>query len=124
MPGRLQIVAALCTATCWLGCGPPPPQAPKPAAQKLESGLESISAACAEAFAVGAFPGDHRADLARLEVEATSGGKDVADVYGENPDWIYQGETVRTIVDDATTRLRECKLARSAAALQRAARRG
>jgi hypothetical protein len=97
-------------ATLLVGCGPTPPQAPYPYAKKLDSATSGISTACGLAAQVTAFPGDHRADLVTLNVTATAKAKKLADVYHRNPDWIYQGETVRQIVGASVSMLGSCGL--------------
>lgn len=103
------------------GCGATPPQAPFAQAKKLDSATGDIAAACGLSYQVTAFPGDHRADLAKLEASATSSARTLASVYAHNPAWIYQGETVRQIVDDGVVMLRTCGLDDAARALSAAA---
>jgi hypothetical protein len=105
--------AALVTTALALAvsaCGPTPPQAPLPEAQKLDTSTSGISTACGETYQVIAFPGDHRRDLATLEATATSSARKLASVYRRNPAWIYQGETVAAIVKDAVSTLSDCGL--------------
>jgi hypothetical protein len=116
--GRVLLVALAGLALC--GCGPTPPQAPLGQAKRLDTATGGISAACGLAYQVTAFPGDHRRDLATLEATATSYGRQLAGVYRRNPAWIYQGKSVREIVEDSGSMLRACGLHRAAAALSAA----
>jgi hypothetical protein len=69
-----------------------------------------MSTACGLAYQVTAFPGSHRADLITLNVTASSKAKKLAEVYRRNPDWIYQGQTVRQIVGASLSMLDSCGL--------------
>jgi hypothetical protein len=112
--------AALVTTALALAvsaCGPTPPQAPLPEAQKLDTSTSGISTACGETYQVTAFPCDHRRDLATLEATATSSARKLASVYRRNPAWIYQGETVAEIVKDAVSTLSDCGLGDAKATL-------
>jgi hypothetical protein len=114
----LALVAfAVALALTGAGCGATPPQAPLAQAKKLDSATGDIAAACGLSYQVAAFPGDHRADLANLAASATSSARKLASVYARNPAWIYQGETVRQIVDDGVAMLRACGLDGAARAL-------
>ena len=46
--------------------------------------------------------------------------RSLASVYARNPDWIYQGETVRQIVTDAVAMLHACGLTHAERTLRRA----
>ena len=99
------------------GCGPTPPQAPFRQAQRLDVSTGGISTACGESYQIRQFtPGDRR-DLATLESTALREARKLASVYALNPQWIYQGETVRQIVGEAITYLHQCGLAQAAAPL-------
>lgn len=115
---RLGVAAIAAVAIALGGCGPTPPQAPRLQAQKLDESLAAIAAACGEAAQVTAFAGDHRADLATLTATASAKASEVASVYAHNPAWVYQGETVRAIVDDAVSMLHECGLGEAARVLE------
>ncbi len=112
----LPVVLALTLAGA--GCGATPQQAPVAQARKLDSATGDIAAACGLSYQVTAFPGDHRADLANLDFSATSAARKLGSVYARNPAWVYQGETVRHIVDDGATMLRACGLDDAARALR------
>jgi hypothetical protein len=79
-------------------------------ANRVASALEGIAEACGEevqqrALRFGAGgPGPQRQALMRV--------RELADVFARNPDWIYQGDTLREVVALADARLRECGLAR------------
>ena len=121
--GRMHaaLLVALVVAFGGTGCGPTPPQAPLAQAKKLDTATSDIATACGLTYQVTAFPGDHRADLASLEASATSSGRKLGSVFGRNPAWIYQGETVAGIVHDGVAMLRACGLHGAAGALSAAA---
>jgi hypothetical protein len=112
-----RTIAPLAVALVVAGCGATPPQAPSGQAMKLDSATGDIAAACGLSYQVTAFPGDHRAELANLDASAASSARKLASVYARNPAWIYQGETVRQIVDAGATMLRACGLDGAARAL-------
>jgi hypothetical protein len=99
-------------------CGPTPPQAPFEQAKKLDSATSGISTACGLSAQVTAFePVDHQA-LLTLDATATEDARKLARVYARNPNWIYQGETVRQIVKDSLTALDACGLPTAARTLR------
>jgi hypothetical protein len=114
---RGPLLATGLVALLGAGCGATPPQAPAGQARKLDSAAGDIAAACGLTYQVTAFGGKHRAELANLESSATSSAHELASVYARNPGWIYQGDTVREIVDDAVAMLRTCGLDGAASAL-------
>ena len=95
----LVIAVAVGVALAVAGCGATAPQAPFAQAKKLDSATGDISTDCGLSYQVTAFPGDHRADIANLDASAASSARKLASVYARNPAWIYQGDTVRQIVD-------------------------
>jgi hypothetical protein len=99
------------------GCGATPPQAPPREAAKLDVSLGAISTACGLADQLSAFPPPPAGQLAVLEATASTQAAKLASVFQRNPDWIYQGETVRTIVDDALSLLGSCGLSEARVAL-------
>ena len=103
-------LATLATALTLVACSPSPPQAPFHEAKKLDASTGDISTLCGLAYQVTAFPGDHREALANLEATAQHSVRSLAAVYARNPEWIYQGETVRQIVVDAIEMLSACGL--------------
>jgi|HubBroStandDraft_6_1064221.scaffolds.fasta_scaffold821452_2 hypothetical protein len=107
---RLAFAVAVAVALAVAGCGATPPQAPFAQAKKLDSATGDISTDCGLSYQVTAFPGDHRADIANLDASAASSARKLASVYARNPAWIYQGDTVRQIVDDGFVMLRTCGL--------------
>jgi hypothetical protein len=113
-------LAAIAAAVSLAGCGPPAPQAPPSQAKKLDASTSDLSTACGLAYQVTAFGGDHRKDLANLESQAMASAGSLAAVYRLNPDWIYQGETVRRIVGDALGMLHACGLTEAEQTLRRA----
>lgn len=102
------------------GCGATPSQAPFPQAKKLDAATSGVAAACGESYQVSAFAGGNRGDLSSFEETATTAARKLAGVYNRNPAWIYQGETIRQLVQDGILMLRGCGLNRAAAALSRA----
>jgi hypothetical protein len=111
------LVAVLSLMLLGGGCGAAPPQAPAGAAAKLDTSLSGISTACGLAYQVSAFPPPPAAQLTSLEATASEQAMKLASVYHENPRWIYQGETVSTIVDDAISMLDSCGLSEARTAL-------
>jgi multidrug efflux pump subunit AcrA (membrane-fusion protein) len=109
----LLVIAALAIA----GCGAQQPQAPLPAAKKLDEATSGISTACGLTYQVTAFPGRHQPDLTVLEATASTAADKLATVYKRNPGWIYQGEPVHAIVEDSLTMLRQCGLPQAARTL-------
>jgi hypothetical protein len=114
------LIVTLVVTVAGAGCGPTPPQAPLAQAKKLDTATSDIAASCGLTYQVTAFPGDHRADLANLEVAATSSARKLASVYTRNPAWIYQGETVGELVHDGVAMLHTCGLRAAASALSTA----
>jgi hypothetical protein len=99
------------------GCGAQPPQAPPPQAAKLDTSLNGISRACGLADQLSAFTPPPAAQLAGLEATARSEAAKLASVFRANPHWIYQGETVSTIVGQARAMLGSCGLSEARRAL-------
>ena len=116
--GWLAVAAAVAVALAGAGCGATPPQAPLAQAKKLDSATGDISTDCGLTYQVTAFPGDHRAAVANLDASATASARKLASVYARNPAWIYQGDTVRQIVDDGFVMLRTCGLTGAARVLR------
>ncbi len=116
---RAQL-AAIAAALLLAGCGPPSPQAPPSQAKKLDASTSDLSTACGLTYQITEFGGDHRKELASLESQATASARSLAEVYHRNPDWIYQGETVRKIVGDALSMLHACGLTEAEESLRRA----
>ncbi|MBV9416628.1 MAG: hypothetical protein JO363_16715 [Solirubrobacterales bacterium] len=114
-----SLLATLAAAVALGACGPTPPQAPFHEAKKLDASTGDISTLCGLAYQVTAFPGDHSHDLANLEAKADTSVRSLASVYARNPEWIYQGETVRQLVVDALTTLHACGLTRAEQTLRR-----
>jgi hypothetical protein len=120
MSGSCRTGLLVALGVALTACGPTPPQAPFADAQKLDSSTSAISTACGLAYQASAFPGNHRADFITLEVTASSAARKLAGVYKHNPDWIYQGETIRQITGQSVSMLGACGLKRAAVTLTRA----
>jgi hypothetical protein len=101
------------------GCGPTPPQAPLPAAMKLDSALSGIASACGLSYQTTALAGHTAPSLDGLEAAATKDTDKLASVDAENPDWIYQGEMISAIVKDSISLLGDCGLSAARARLAR-----
>ncbi len=102
-----RALAILLALVLLCACGPTPPQAPLPYAKRLDSATSGISTTCGEAYQMDAF---QQPSLATLEVTASSSVAKLVSVYQRNPNWIYQGETVRDIVADSYAMLSSCGL--------------
>jgi hypothetical protein len=111
-----RVAGALALGAALGACGAPPPQVPVAQANRVASALAGIAAACGESYQQHAFSAPP-AGLARLEVAARSRVEELARVYVQNPDWIYQGETLRQVVALSVSYLRQCRLPQAAAAL-------
>lgn len=101
------------------GCGPTPPQAPGPAAHRLNQSLSAFSTACGHAVEIQTFSHDARA-LRMLERQAQSQIAVVVKIYRRNPRWIFQGRTVAQLVQLSVAYLDECGLHAAARRLRAA----
>jgi hypothetical protein len=122
MPARARLAPLLACGALAGGsvslcaCGAKQPQAPKVQAERVAAALEGIAAACGESYQQLAFarsrtaPGGERYPSATLAAAALQRAQELADVYLQNPDWIYQSETLRQLVALSVSRLRECAL--------------
>ncbi|MGI8507517.1 MAG: hypothetical protein ACR2MK_12090 [Solirubrobacteraceae bacterium] len=117
---RLLLLTLLIATTAALlaACGPTPPQAPLADAKVLDASLSGISTACGEIYQMSAFAPPPARELDPIEASASFEARKLARVYAKDPAWIYQGETVRTIVGEALSTLRGCGLDRPAAVLK------
>jgi hypothetical protein len=115
-----RTIATLAATVIVAGCGATAPQAPLPQAAKLDASTSDLSTECGLTYQVTAFGGDHRTDVANLETQAMASARSLAAVYQRNPEWIYQGETVRQIVSDAVAMLHACGLTQAERTLDRA----
>jgi hypothetical protein len=116
----IAVVLALACLAVLTGCGATPPQAPLPEAQKLDTSTSGISTACGLSYQSIALDPGARLHLASLNVKAAAQARKLAAVYRRNPAWIYQGQTVRSIVHQALSTLQECGLRGAKLALIRA----
>jgi hypothetical protein len=104
--GAVAAVLALTVAAC----GAEPPQAPLAEAKKIDTATSAISTACGKAYLLTAFGGSHVAGLKGPDHAASSSARTLALIDHRDPDWVYQGETVRTIVHDSVSMLGSCGL--------------
>lgn len=123
MNRRVRILACLGAALAIAGCGASPPQAPLPEAKKLDSATGDISTDCGLTYQVTAFAAEDRAEVAHLEATASVSARKLATVYRRNPLWVYQGETVGKIAEDAIAMLDTCGLRHAADVLSATASR-
>jgi hypothetical protein len=84
---------------------------------KLDSALSGISSACGLSYQTTALARNPAPSLSGLEASASRDADKLASVYAGNPGWLYQGETITTIVDDSISLLGECGLVESRAKL-------
>jgi hypothetical protein len=112
MRGRsLTVVATSALMVAVLaGCGPTPPQAPLPEAQRLNNSLSGISTACGLSYQSTGLDSRAGGHLGSIDASAAAQARKLASVYHRNPNWIYQGERVSFIVGQATEMLKECGL--------------
>ena len=121
MGRRWLPTVAGCGALLAAGCGAPSPQAPKPAAQRLDSALTALATDCGHSREALAFPWGGPA-VARLERAALPPARALAGVARLDPNWIYQGQTMRQLLKTAVSDLGDCGLTGTAAALDDARR--
>ena len=112
-----RTLAALAVTVAIAGCGATPPQAPPSQAKKLDASTSDLSTECGLTYQVTEFGGAHAKEVAYLETLAIASAHSLALVYARNPDWVYQGETIRQVVTDAVAMLRACGLNHAAGAL-------
>ena len=115
--GRRRLIAAALVALA--GCGPTPPQAPGPQAHQLNTSLSSISSACGNASEIQAFSNDKRA-MANAEHQAQKQIPTLVKIYKRNPRWIFQGKSVKQLVQMSISYLDECGLHAAARRLRAA----
>jgi hypothetical protein len=115
--GRRRLIAA---AVVLAGCGPTPPQAPGPEAHQLNQSLSAISGACGQASAIQAFSNDKR-DMATAGRQAEKQIPALVKIYKRNPNWIYQGKSVKQLVQMSISYLDQCGLHAAARRLGAAA---
>ncbi len=128
MPAVARVIAAALGAALagavLAACGAAPPQAPKLQRERIAAALTGIATACGEsrqqlAFAA-ASPMHSPRPSVTLEASATRRAQELAEVYVRDPSWVYQAETLRQIVAQAVSYLRECELTNAARHLLRA----
>jgi hypothetical protein len=118
MKRTTRLLAACAFAILAAGCGATPPQAPAVQANRVASALEGIAQACGEAYQQRALPRFGPSGNGS-ESEALMRTRELADVVERNPDWVYQGDTLRQVAVLAGARLRECGLTSAAQTLRR-----
>jgi hypothetical protein len=122
MARRWLPIVAGCGALLAAGCGAPPPQAPKPQAQKVDTALTALATDCGHAREALAFAPGPGSALARLERAALPQAQALAGVARRNGDWIYQGQDMRQLLKTTVSALHDCGLRRTSAALDTARR--
>jgi hypothetical protein len=95
-----------------------PPSAPLHEAARLGVATSDISTACGEMTQLQAFPPPPPHDVTTLEATAASAARKLAGVYRRNPNWLYEGASVHTIVRQAVAMLDGCGLANAARTLR------
>ena len=90
-------------------CGAQPPQAPTHQANRAASAMTGIVEACGLAYQARG-PRSAPGEPAGPAAEAQSRAQELASVYRLNPEWIYNGVTLRAIVALSVRELRECGL--------------
>jgi hypothetical protein len=113
----LCVLATLAAASLGGGCGATPPQAPAVEANRVASALAGIAEACGEAAQERALPRFGPPGTGAGQ-EAATRAKELAMVFARNPNWIYQGASLRQVVALADARLQECGLTDAATALR------
>jgi hypothetical protein len=106
-PSRLAVLLML--AVLGTGCGAQEPQPPAVQANRIASALTGITEACAEhqqELTLPRFGSPSRGPLEAAHMRAV----ELARVFTENPDWVYQGQTLREVVAGTISYLRECHL--------------
>ncbi len=116
-PAVLWVAAALLPA----GCGAAPFQVPVKHAERVSSALTGIAEACGEAYQQG-IPDSKHAAAATVEAAATMRARELAQVFTDDPDGIYQAQTLRQVLAQAIAYLNECGLHSAAAELERRTR--
>lgn len=119
----MVILCVLAASTVLGACGSTPPEAPLAQAKKLDASTSDISTACGEVYQMTFFGPPPAAQLVAIRHSASFDARKLLTVYARNPAWIYQGETVRLIVTQAISMLRNCGLRGSAAILEAGAAR-
>ncbi len=112
-----SVVLCLGGALLFSGCGAPPPQVPVGQAERVSAALTGIAEACGESYQQW-DPGSKRAPATTIEAAATMRARELAQVFTDDPEGIYQGQTLRQVLAQAITYLEECGLRRSATALR------
>ncbi len=111
---------ALGSSLALVGCGAPPPQVPVAQASRVSAALSGIAEACGEAYQQG-IPHSKQSDPGTIEAAATMRARELAKVFNGDPVGIYQAQTLREVVAQTISYLRECGLTHAALALERRA---
>jgi hypothetical protein len=116
LPAGLAAPALAGLALALVGCGAQPPQAPTHQASRAASAMTGIEEACGLAYQARG-PRGASGEPAGPAAEAQSRALELASVYRLNPEWIYNGVTLRAIVALSVRDLRECGLGAAASEL-------
>ena len=112
------LVAAVLVSALCAGCGAREPQAPPAEANRVASALSEIALACGEAHQQRA--GGAPAPSAAVQTTADERTAELAHAYRRGPGRIYQGHTLREVIERTVGYLRECGLPGPAGELERA----
>lgn len=101
-------------------CGATPPQVPRPEVSTLSHAVSELGTHCGDAITATALAPNPSA-LHSLDGLARVNANELVSVLRKNPNWIYEGATVRHIAQEEASSLEECGLHGSASALSEAA---
>jgi hypothetical protein len=110
-------LAALGSAFLLSGCGAQPPELPATQANRVSAATTGISEACGEAYQEGT-PSARGPAPASIEAAATMRSTELARVYRDKPEAIFQAQTLRRIVAQSIISLNECGLHGAASMLR------
>lgn len=114
-----RTLAAVLLAAAIAGCGVGGEKAPLNDARHINTITGNISTACGELYQLSAFPPPPAKDVNTLKATASSAVRQLAAIYRAHPDWVFQGATMGTIVNQARAMLRGCGMKEAAEQLKR-----
>jgi outer membrane murein-binding lipoprotein Lpp len=115
----MRRAAPLLAAVALAGCSQAGPQAPLPAAKRINTVTGNISTACGLYTQLNAFPSPPRHDVVAVQSSAAAAVRQLAAIDRGHPQWRFDGVDMRTIVNQARTMLRSCGLKSAAEQLKR-----